>query len=437
MTARRTVFTSVAIALVMLTTNGRPADATAFFASDPFNYVDINQSNPIGFASGVLIDDFGVHVSSSSADPLGAPPPGTTVAATQGPFLNINVPYANSPALPSLFETSREAETAIGDLWTLTVTNGSNTEQGNTPQIVNNTTPLFVTGVNVAATGTSGALTSMTLSWTIPPASTANNEELYVYDYTKGDTIALTGTIGTGPSATALPATTTSYTLSSTQLAYFNNINNKNDQYSIDVEARISNPSHPTSTDPSNFEAAASSFTSLFTPSTIATAAGATVYLPAGSSNPYGPNDFSVPIAISGETVYVELPVPGGVTGFIFATAAGNPNFASVDLPANPTDYELLIWNGSSFVLTDADLAPGTLYDFADGGVSEFEVLGIDPPPDFLTGLTFSGAGTFTGTIDPVSVPEPTSLSLIVSGIIGLGVIRYRRKNSGRNSGDH
>jgi PEP-CTERM motif len=71
------------------------------------------------------------------------------------------------------------------------------------------------------------------------------------------------------------------------------------------------------------------------------------------------------------------------------------------------------------------------------GGVSEFEVFGIDPglgldpenPTAFITGLTFESAGNFTGTMTPITanVPEPASLTLVTSGLLGLCLVWRRR----------
>ena len=130
---------------------------------------------------------------------------------------------------------------------------------------------------------------------------------------------------------------------------------------------------------------------------------------------------------------------PSVATGYIYQTASGNPNFASVSLPniGNPNPYEVYIWNGTSFVF-DTTLAADTVFDFAPGGVSRFEVLGIDPslgldPNDgtaFITDLTFAGAGSFTGDMIPITtnVPEFSTWAMILMGFGAFGLTASRRR---------
>ncbi|THD55842.1 MAG: PEP-CTERM sorting domain-containing protein [Bradyrhizobium sp.] len=152
----------------------------------------------------------------------------------------------------------------------------------------------------------------------------------------------------------------------------------------------------------------------------------------------------------SGQAVYqFNSPVSQGIpilldplvaTGFIYKTGATNPNFASVLLPniGNPSPYEVFTWNGTAFVF-DTNLAANTLLTFGTGGVSEFEVLGISPSlalnpnnsTDFVTQLTFTGSGEFTGTMTPITtdVPEPSTWAMMLLGFAGLGFIAFRRKS--------
>jgi hypothetical protein len=75
-------------------------------------------------------------------------------------------------------------------------------------------------------------------------------------------------------------------------------------------------------------------------------------------------------------------------------------------------------------------VAPGGTFDLPDGGVTSFDVTGIDPslmlnPGDttaFVTGLTFTADGTFTGTQTPITenVPEPSTIVILGSALAGL-----------------
>jgi hypothetical protein len=58
------------------------------------------------------------------------------------------------------------------------------------------------------------------------------------------------------------------------------------------------------------------------------------------------------------------------------------------------------------------------------------ESAGLDPndPTAFIAGLTFTGDGEFTGTMDPLVTPEPATLVLFGSTMAGLGLAaRWRR----------
>jgi hypothetical protein len=148
---------------------------------------------------------------------------------------------------------------------------------------------------------------------------------------------------------------------------------------------------------------------------------------------------FSVESVGSGVT-YID---PLAAYGFVYKIGAGDPDFASVDPVTNVGTglYQLWVWNSSlgEYVEVDPFLATGTTFDFSDG-VTQFEILGIDPNADvdptditaFVTGLTFTGPGSFTGTMQPLientTTPLPATWLLMLTGIFGFGFLANCRK---------
>ncbi len=137
------------------------------------------------------------------------------------------------------------------------------------------------------------------------------------------------------------------------------------------------------------------------------TAAGP-VYLPA-TETPNGSFSFNL-TEQAGQTVYID---PTIATGYIYATGAGNPNFASVLPPAIQTSPYLVTFINNGKQETNS-VAPNTVLKFPTGGISAFTVTGISAadnispsnPTAFVTGLTFAASGTFTGTQTPATVIE-------------------------------
>ena len=59
------------------------------------------------------------------------------------------------------------------------------------------------------------------------------------------------------------------------------------------------------------------------------------------------------------------------------------------------------------------------------------ESLGLDPDnaTAFVTQVTFTGDGTFTGTMTAITaVPEPSTWAMMILGFVGVGYMTYRRR---------
>lgn len=309
--------------------------------------------------------------------------------------------------------------------WTLNFARGTNTLSVATPTLFGAEQKVpFPVSVTVSGSGS-----TPTISWVVPGGFTPDGIRVQVFDKSKVNPV--TGAVDIIHSVAVNP-TTGSYTLPatlSTGLALatggnytinFQLVDTRGDVVFTNNNAQILRRSN------SYFA---------FTP--LAAGAPLSVHLPTVDAGVY---NFAIENVGPSSTTFID---PLVAIGYQYAIGAGDPNFRSVLLP-DIGDGQYTLSVNTLAGAQSASLNQGVQFFFPEGGVGAFTVTGIetsamlDPAnaTAFITGLTFSAAGSFTGTMTPltadvaVAVPEPETYALIAMGLVALAIASRRRSRT-------
>jgi PEP-CTERM motif len=395
--------------------------ATTIGFSDNFIFLNDYSANDVGITPGVVLE-FGGQIAGGSAGYAAA---GIfTATGSSTPTLTQTLfpcaPTSTSPGFCA--RTTPFTTNKLNGSWSFEVQNpgGTVTATFALPSVAPIPTTPTPFPSSVTLTNSANGI-NPTVSWTLPNGDTPNALAVLVFD--RSQTL-VNGTANVIYQATVSP-NTTSFTIPTTANLIVGH------KYTIGFQI-IDSRDGQFPSDAADYLNRSFAFFD-FTPQTSSTEPS-NIALPIvdGTTGVY---TFNVGNVSPDSVTYID---PQVATGYIYQTGTDDPNFASVILPdVGGGIFDL------SYLSTNVTLDAGMQYFFPAGGVSEFEVTGIDPSADldpadtsaFVTGLTFVSPGSFTGTMTPITedvtaAPEPGSLSLLGSGLVSAAMLFRRRRKA-------
>ena len=112
-------------------------------------------------------------------------------------------------------------------------------------------------------------------------------------------------------------------------------------------------------------------------------------------------------------------PTPENINDYLSFSTPDSTFGGAGTSPLNRFEFNL------STLQTDGS-GGGTYAFFGQGTLVDEQVGGFDPTPAEMT-VSYSGPGSYSFTFAAIAVPEPTTISLFATGLLGMWSIRCRK----------
>ncbi|MFT3718815.1 hypothetical protein [Pseudorhodoferax sp.] len=389
--------------------------------------------NSLGFTDGTFLR-FGANsvIDSATGTAAGISGIATTTDLATGELVQRTISYNPGPVVPNFFSrylpltTNAPPPPNAYQPWTLNFSNGSQSASTVVRMQAGSAPIGFVS--SIALSGTAAA---PNFRWTPPASDAVQGYRVNIYDRSLINNNPANGPLSTGQ-VVSLDLQRTDYTVDPSHFSVPGYAFVLGKPYTIEISA-LQTRDGSTDTRNSNLQAMARVYAD-FTPTDNG---DQQVQLPVRRDDGSFAFNFTV---VPDQLYYID---PSVAVGYDYQTGAGDPNFRTLVLPSDIGDgrYDLWLWDGSDWLLAAHDWLGGQVFDFGLDGVDRFRVTGIEvaaglDPEDttaFVTGVSFTGAGRFTGTQTPITqevqdVPEPPVGALLLMG--GAALMLHGRRTA-------